>query len=609
MKEPHIEGVATHDDPESCTGAGNDAGEALTGALTGRVSSREISPTGKPTSSREAEGNTEAAANARLPTVPRGHRPLAREEPSCARTGRPSSRLLVAPVGRAGKATSQKPVMHGLRESDRPMVPTKSPNNAEQPAAAEGMEGRGLVKGNTGGQNAPRTQSRKHDAPSALDRVRQRARKDAKAKFTTLLHHVTVDRLRAAYFELKKRAAAGVDGVTWEQYGEQLEENIQRLHAQVHCGAYRAKPSRRVYIPKADGRQRPLGIASLEDKLVQRGVVEVLNAIYEVDFLGFSYGFREGRGQHDALDALATAIKRRKVNWVLDADIRGFFDAIDHGWLMKFLEHRIADRRVLRLIQKWLSAGVMEDGRWQASERGSPQGATVSPLLANLFLHYAFDLWVQWWRQKQARGDVVAVRYADDVVLGFEHEDEARRFLAELQERFKRFGLELHPEKTRLIEFGRYATARRKWHGLDGAPETFKFLGFLHLCGRSRAGRFLLTRHTDPKRMRATLQAIKQELVRRRHTPIKEQGKWLGRVVAGYLNYHAVPTNSHAIGRFRTEVMRMWTKQLRQRSHKHRMPWERANRLCKCWLPPARICHPWPDKRFDAKTQGKSPVR
>ena len=352
--------------------------------------------------------------------------------------------------------------------------------------------------------------------PSALDRVRQRARKDTKAKFTTLLHHVTVDRLRAAYYEMKKKAAAGVDGVTWEQYGEQLEENIQRLHAQVHRGAYRAKPSRRVYIPKADGRQRPLGIASLEDKLVQRVVVEVLNAIYEVDFLGFSYGFREGRGQHDALDALATAIIRRTVNWVLDADIRGFFDAIDHGWLMKFIEHRIADRRVLRLIQKWLSAGVMEEGRWQASEKGSPQGATVSPLLANLFLHYAFDLWVQWWRQKQAGGDVVAVRYADDVVLGFEHEDGGSSgSWQSYREVASGSAWSCIPEKTRLLEFGRHATAR----GGRGADSTGRQRRFQvprissSLCDNH--GRAVsLARHTDPKRMRATLQAIKQELVR-----------------------------------------------------------------------------------------------
>ena len=498
--------------------------------------------------------------------------------------------------------------MHGRGKSDRPAVPTKSSNRAEQPAAAEGMEGRGLAEGNAGGQNAPRTQSREDGAHSALDRVRQRARKDTKAKFTALLHHVTVDRLTAAFFELKKNAAAGVDGVTWEQYGAQLEGNIQRLHARLHSGAYRAKPSRRVYIPKADGRQRPLGVASLEDKLVQRVVVEVLNAIYEMDFLGFSYGFREGRGQHDALDALATALKRRNVNWVLDADIRGFFDAIDHGWLMKFVEHRIADRRVLRLIQKWLNAGVVEEGRWFPSERGSPQGATVSPLLANVFLHYAFDLWVQWWRRRHARGDVVAVRYADDVVMGFQREDEARRFQEELRERLGRFALELHPEKTRLIEFGRHAAARREGRGVNGAPETFN-LGFLHICGKSRAGWFLLTRHTDPRRMRAALQAVKQELVRRRHTPIEEQGQWLRRVVAGYLNYHAVPTNSRAIGRFRTEVMRLWIKQLRQRSHKHRMPWARADRLCHRWFPPARVRHPWPDERFDARTRGRSPVR
>jgi RNA-directed DNA polymerase len=304
-------------------------------------------------------------------------------------------------------------MMHDSRKSDRPIVPTK-PSNKADPSAAEGVEGRGLAKGNTDEQNAPRTQCRTEGAPSALDRVRQRAQQDRKAKFTALFHHLTVDRLRDAYLKLQKRAAPGVDGVTWEQYGVNLEANLLDLHARLHRGAYRARPSRRVYIPKTDGRQRPLGIASLEDKLVQRAVVEVLNAIYEVDFLGFSYGFRPQRGPHDALDALAVGILRKKVNWLIDADIRGYFDAIDHGWLVKFIEHRIADRRILRLIQKWLSAGVMEEGRWTASEEGSPQGATVSPLLANLYLHYVLDLWIQQWRTRHARGDVVVVRYADD---------------------------------------------------------------------------------------------------------------------------------------------------------------------------------------------------
>jgi len=493
-------------------------------------------------------------------------------------------------------------------KSDRLVVPTKRPNKAAT-AAAEGVEGRGLTKGNMVERNAARTQRRKLAAPSELDRVRERARGDRQARFTALLHHVTVDRLRAAYQKLHRRAAAGVDGVTWEQYGEGLEEKILDLHARLHRGSYRARSSRRVYIPKADGRQRPLGIASLEDKVVQRAVVEVMNTIYEEDFAGFSYGFRPGRSQHNALDALATAIGTRNVNWVLDADIRGFFDAIDHEWLVKFVAHRIGDRRLVRLIQKWLSAGVMEDGRWTASEVGSPQGATVSPLLANIYLHYVLDLWVHQWRRQNARGDLVIVRYADDFVVGFEYEEDGRRFHEDLRERLRAFKLELHETKTRLIEFGRSANANRRRRGDRGAAETFSFLGFVHICGWSRRGNFLLTRHTDPTRMRATLKAINEALKRRRHDPVPEQGRWLGSVVRGYLAYFAVPTNSIVVSRFRSEVIRHWRRHLCQRSQRHRLNWRRMTRLADRWLPPARIQHPWPDQRFHAMTQGRSPVR
>jgi group II intron reverse transcriptase/maturase len=292
---------------------------------------------------------------------------------------------------------------------------------------------------------------------------------------------VTTDRLREAYLALKRKAAAGVDGVTWEAYGQDLEAHLAGLDERVHCGTYRAKPSRRVYIPKSDGRQRPLGIAALEDKIVQRAVVEVLSAIYEADFLGFSYGFRPGRSQHDALDALATAITRKKVNWVLDADIRGFFDAIAHEWMVKFVKHRIADKRIVRLIQKWLAAGVLENEKWSATPEGTPQGATVSPLLANVYLHYALDQWVQHWREHVAAGETIIVRFADDFVVGFQHESGAVRFRADLQKRLEQFGLELHPEKTRLIRFGRFADRDRRRLG-EGAPETFEFLGFTHIC-------------------------------------------------------------------------------------------------------------------------------
>jgi group II intron reverse transcriptase/maturase len=520
----------------------------------------------------------------------------------------PESPTADGAVGRIGKAGGRTPMMHDSGKSDRPVVPTKPSNNAE-PSAAERVEGRGLAKGNTDGQNALRTQRRAVGAPSALDRVRQKARQDRNAKFTALLHHVTVDRLRKSFLQLQKKAAPGVDGVTWEQYAANLEDNLEGLYARLHRGAYRAKPSRRVYIPKADGRQRPLGIASLEDKLVQRAVAEVMNAIYEEDFVGFSYGFRPGRGQHQALDALAVGILHKKVNWVLDADIRDFFNAIDHGWLVKFVEHRIADKRVLRLVQKWLAAGVLEKGKWSESAQGTPQGATVSPLLANIYLHYALDLWVQQWRKRHARGDMVIVRWADDFVVGFQYHTDAERFREELRERLQRFSLELHPDKTRLIVFGRFAAKWRKEQGLKGAPEIFNFLGFTHISGETRSGKFLLVRHTMKSRMRATLQALKVALHRRRHQPLPEQGRWLGEVTRGYFAYHAVPTNIHALGRFRTEVVRHWLHALRRRSQRDGMDWHRMNALAQRWLPRPRVMHPWPEVRFAVRTRGKSPVR
>lgn len=508
--------------------------------------------------------------------------------------------------GRNGKGASPEPKMNGQRKSDSSVVPVKPPNNARAPAA-EVVEGRELAKGNVSQQNAPRTQSRTN-APSALDRVRQAAKRDKGVKFTALLHHVTPERLKAAFSELKKKAAPGIDGVTWGQYGTGLEKNVRELHDRLQRGAYRAKASRRVYIPKADGGQRPLGIAALEDKLVQRAVVEVLNAIYEEDFVGFSYGFRTGRRQHDALDALATAIERKKVNWVLDADIRGYFDTINHEWLMKFVEHRVGDMRVLRLIRKWLSAGVVEEGRWTASEEGTPQGATVSPLLANIYLHYALDQWVQQWRKRVARGEVIITRWADDFIVGFQHQDDAERFQRELRERLQKFSLELHPEKTRLIEFGKYAQERREERG-ERKPETFNFLGFTHICGKRRAGGFQLKRRTIGKRMRAKLRGVKLELRRREHLPIREQGKWLGAVVRGFFAYHAVPTNCQALRTFRREVSRQWLRTLRNRSQRDRTSWEQLRRLELRWLPQARIQHPWPNARFDVRTQGKSRVR
>jgi len=492
---------------------------------------------------------------------------------------------------------------HG--KSDDLVVPAKLPNKPGR-LGAEVVEGRGSAKGNTAGE-ARSGPSAGLGVSSDLVRVRRVARKDKEVRFTALLHHVSIDRLRAAYWALEPKAAPGVDGVTWRDYGLDLERNLVDLHARVHRGGYRAKPSRRVFIPKPDGRQRPLGVAALEDKILQRAVVEVLNTIYEEDFLGFSYGFRPGRSQHDALDALATGIYRRRVNWVLDADIRDFFTSLDQGWLEKFLEHRIADRRVLRLIQKWLKAGVIEDGEWSGTEEGTAQGASISPLLANVYLHYVFDRWADQWRRRHAHGDVILTRFADDFLAGFEHREDAERFLADLRERFAKFGLELAAEKTRLIEFGRYAARNRQRRGAR-KPETFVFLGFTHICATSRTGRFKLKRVTSKKKMRAKLKAVKTEMMRRRHLPIPDQGRWLASVLQGHYRYYAVPDNSHALRGFRDRVLRHWRRALSRRSQKDRMTWEQFQRYARRWLPQPRILHPWPDARFDAKTRGRSPV-
>src|SRR4051812_44479046 len=420
--------------------------------------------------------------------------------------------------------------MDDREKSDGLVVPVKRPNNA-QGGAAEAVEGSGPAKGNTTGKTRP-GHGVGQGAPSALDRVRRVAATDKDARFTALLHHVDVDRLRVAYLALAPRAAPGVDGVTWEGYGVDLEANLRDLHARVHRGAYRARPSRRVYIPKPDGRLRPLGVAALEDKILQRALVEVLNAIYETDFLGFSYGFRPRRSPHCALDALAAGIVGKKVNWVLDADFSDYFSSLDHQWLERFLEHRIADKRVLRLIQKWLAAGVIENWSWTACEAGVPQGASVSPLLANVYLHYVFDLWAHQWRTRHARGDVVITRFADDFVVGFELRGDAERFWADLRDRLARFGLELNAEKTQLVRFGRFAAQQRAERGL-GKPETFRFLGFTHICAKTRKGRFRLTRITDSKRSRVKLHALRGELLRRRDQPVPEQGRWLASVLRG----------------------------------------------------------------------------
>jgi RNA-directed DNA polymerase len=490
---------------------------------------------------------------------------------------------------------------NGPGKSDRPAVPEKSPNKAGQPVA-EGMEGRGLAKGNLPQQNASRTPSR-GDAPSALERVRQAAGKDKKLRFTALLHHIyNLETLRKAYFRLKKEASPGVDGETWRHYGETLEKNLQDLSERLKRGAYRAKPVRRVYIPKADGRQRPLGVPALEDKIVQRATVEVLNAIYETDFLGFSYGFRPGRSPHQALDALYTGLLTRKVNWVLDLDILGFFDGISHEWLVRFLEHRIADRRVVRLIQKWLRAGVLEDGKHLRVEEGTPQGGSASPLLANVYLHYVFDLWVQAWRRKRAHGDVIVVRFADDIVLGFQRKSDAEQFWAELTERFRKFALELHPQKTRLLEFGPFAAADRKRRG-EGKPETFNFLGFTHICGKKRSnGMFTVLRQTMRKRLQAKLNEVKTELRRRLPRSLPEVGQWLRSVVSGHFRYYGVPMNTTALDIFRFQTGWLWHRALSRRSQNGRISWDRMRRLINRWLPSVRVYHDYPLRRLGVVT-------
>ena len=500
--------------------------------------------------------------------------------------------------GRSAKAMNRTADMYALEKSDCAVVPVNRPDKGGQPPAEAG-EGRAQTEGNIVRSHMPPTQSGTRMS-QGLHGVRQAASKRKQESFTALLHHLSIGLLRDSFYALKRQASPGVDGVRWQEYETRLEDRLTDLHSRVHRGAYRARPSRRVYIPKADGRQRPLGIAALEDKIVQQAVVAVLNQIYEADFKGFSYGFRPGRSPHEALDALTVGIQRKRVNWVLDADIRGFFDNMSHEWTMKFIKHRVADRRMLRLIQKWLQAGVSEAGQWSETKVGTPQGAVVSPLLANVYLHYVFDLWVEAWRKKVARGEVIAVRYADDLVLGFQHRADAERFQSEFQERLAKFGLELHPEKTRLIEFGRFAVRNRKQRGA-GKPETFTFLGFTHFCGNlTSSGAFNVWRITAKKRMVAKLKAIKAELQPRKHHRTSEVGAWLRKVAQGYYQYHAVPGNTGQLRVFRRRLCRLWRSVLVRRSQRAQVGWDRLNPLLNRWIPHPHVLHPYPDKRFDA---------
>lgn len=596
MKVRYGEDVAKHSGPESCRRHREVSAEALTGE-TGRPA---IEPRnqkfGTPTSLPEAEGNMEPGDHRQSGCGPARSKTLRMSGSLLHRSWEISSVSGDTWPDGAGKAMGRTPVVHAGEKSDTFVVPGKSPNKGRSPA--EAVEGRSVAKGNANPAPAPRTQSRTSGASMGLEGVRKAACRDRRQRFTALLHHITPGLLTESFQALSRSAAAGVDGVTWRDYEAILPRRVHELHRQIQVGAYRAQPSRRVFIPKSDGRLRPLGIAALEDKVVQQAVATVLSTIYEADFLGFSYGFRAGRGQHDALDALAVGLSRRKVNWILDADIRAFFDEIDHAWMLRFLEHRIGDQRILRLIRLWLTSGVVENGRRVASVRGTPQGAVISPLLANIYLHYALDLWVHAWRQQEA-GDVIVVRYADDSVFGFQHQSTARRFLQALQERMAKFGLALHPDKTRLIEFGRFAEANRRRRG-QGRPETFDFLGLTHCCARDRAGGFKLLRLTAKKRMRATLAKIRETLMRRRHEPPRTVGAWLHRVVQGYFNYHAVPGNLKRLDGFRSEVCRAWRHALLRRSQRHRLDWPRFNRLARRHVPYCRQVHPLPEQRFNA---------
>ena len=495
-------------------------------------------------------------------------------------------------------------------KSDKPIVPEKGANKGQgRPCPAERLEERGLAKENSYEQSKFWTQGQV-DLTHALERIRDAARRDGTQQFSALWHHVyNVNRLRQAYFALKRDASAGIDGVAWRSYGEKLEENLKDLSTRVQRGSFRARPVKRVYIPKPDGRERPLGITALEDKIVQRATVEVLNAVYEVDFKGFSYGFRPGRSPHNALDAVTVAIEQRKVSWVLDADIRGFFDTLDHEWLIKFIEHRITDKRVHRFVKKWLNAGVLEQGELHKPDEGVPQGGSISPLLANIYLHYVLDLWTDSWRKKHARGEVYIVRYADDFVVGFQYESDAKKFHEELRERLAAFNLELNDEKTRLIKFGRFADEQRNKPG-GGKPETFNFLGFTHICGKTRNGRFCVLRRSMSKKIRSKLAELKVELRRRMHHPIAMTGKWLASVLRGHYQYYGVPRNIRALEQFYLRVCRLWHKSLRRRSDKkNRATWEYTSRHMKQWLPKPRIVHPYPSQRLNVSIQGRSPVR
>lgn len=507
-----------------------------------------------------------------------------------------------------GKGHPRTPIVGSPEESDGNIVPEKSANNGVA-TSAESVEGREPPKRNLKQETAVRAQSRE-PASIGLFRVRQRAEKDKAVSFDNLFHFLKVDLLRASFYELKRKAAPGLDGVSWYEYQQTLEERLPDLERELHVGSYRATPAKRTYITKEDGRLRPIGIQSIEDKVVQQACVTILNEVFEPNFMGYSYGSRPGRSQHDALDALHEGIVRRRINWILDCDIAGFFDNLPHDQLVDYIENRVADKRIIRLIRKWLKVGWMEDGVRHAGTIGTPQGAVISPLLANIFLHNVMDQWAKQWRSTEAKGDMIIVRYVDDAVFGFEHETEAHAFLEALHEQVEACGLTLHPTKTRLLEFGRFATGNRQKRG-ETKPETFDYLGFTHICGKTRKGKFCIKRITIRKRFRRKLKEIKEELRRRMHRPLSETGKWLASVMRGYFRYYAVPGNIKVLKELYTQLGRLWLHAIRRRSQKAktRWTWERFYRLQNRWLPRPRIAHPYPNVRFDAKTQGRSRMR
>lgn len=506
---------------------------------------------------------------------------------------------------RLGNVSDGNSSMNGIGQSDNFIVPATTANNGSAELLAESDEGRKLAKRNIDQDTSHRAQNRSNEGLRGLMGVREAASRDKNLRFTSLLHHITPDLLMECFENLKRNAAPGIDNVTWQDYAADVEVRIVDLHSRVHRGAYRALPSRRTWIDKPDGSQRPLGIASLEDKIVQMGVLWVIQKIYEEDFLEFSYGFRPGRACHQALDALSVALTTRKVNWVLDVDLAKFFDTLNHDWLCKFLEQRIADKRILRLIRKWLHAGVVDDGQWAATDVGSPQGSVISPILSNVFLHYVFDLWIASWRKQPGRGDVIVVRYADDFVVGFQHQSDAEAFQRDLELRFAEFGLSVNADKTRLLEYGRFARDNRQARG-ESKPETFDFLGFTHISGIDRQGRYAVKRKSIGKRITRKLHLLAAELAKRRHEPIGLVGRWLGQVARGWLGYHAVPGNMESLELFLDALKNLWLHQLRRRSQRSRWTWARFSAMSAKYLPSARILHPYPSTRFRARLEARA---